>query len=168
MGWATSLCIVGLSYHLLMSDWRDTIWDCLRSRGATPGGGRAPNNQIAELQWRLERRPNADQLGCDRWGLCGCMLEHPEVQGFHVQVHDKKVKRCGFVPRHFVLKLAKVLDPNLTRGKFSPTWEGPYLIKEVFPDESCKLSTPDGQGISRHCHPINLRCYYSLSIYFLA
>ena len=81
--------------------------------------------------------------------------------------HDPKVRHRSFQPNDLVLRRAEVSVPEMARGKFAPTWEGPYLVKEVFLDGSCKLSTLDEQEFPRRWHLINLRRYYSLSIYFL-
>ena len=50
--------------------------------------------------------------------------------------HDPKVRHRSFQPNDLVLRCAEVSALEMARGKFAPTWEGPYLMKEVFPDGS--------------------------------
>ncbi|RWW35407.1 hypothetical protein BHE74_00059669 [Ensete ventricosum] len=60
-----------------------------------------------------------------------------------------------------VLRKAEVNDPNRSRGKLAPNWEGPYRVVEVVRDETYTLATMEGRVLPRTWHISNLRKFYA-------
>ena len=46
--------------------------------------------------------------------------------------HDARVKPYSFILGDLVLRLAKVSNPDLVRGKFAPNCKGTYIVTEAF------------------------------------
>ncbi len=65
---------------------------------------------------------------------------------------NKNVHPPEFLLRDLVLK--KIL-PNQSdpQGKWSPTYEGPFMVKKVFSDRALILTHMDGEELPR---PVNL------------
>jgi hypothetical protein len=86
-------------------------------------------DQLAWLESLNERRQLAAQ--------------HVEVTQRHRKVaFDKRQKTCKLLPDMWVmLQDARKLEFS---AKFDALWIGPYIIKEVFPNNSVQLKTLDG------------------------
>ncbi|KAI5400762.1 hypothetical protein KIW84_065571 [Lathyrus oleraceus] len=64
---------------------------------------------------------------------------------------DKKVKPRVFREGDFVLKKVLSFAPD-SRGKWTPNYEGPYVVKRAFSGGALMLTTMDGEDFTR---PVN-------------
>ena len=76
------------------------------------------------------------------------------------RAYNRKIKPGKIKEGDLVLKLTRPImtDP---RGKFKPSWEGPYLVKKLFSKGAAILSDLEGNEFKE---PINLK---KLKKYFL-
>ena len=51
-----------------------------------------------------------------------------------------------------------VRDPG--RGKWSPTWEGPYIVSEVLPNGAYRLINEEGEEMTNPVNARYLKKYY--------
>ena len=85
----------------------------------------------------------------------------------HVQAYQRKMARAfkkRVKPRplqrgDLVLRILRGLagDP---RGKFRPTWSGPYIIRELTPEGAAWLTDLDGNKFSEPTNVDQLKKYY--------
>ncbi|XP_077251961.1 uncharacterized protein LOC143891219 [Tasmannia lanceolata] len=73
--------------------------------------------------------------------------------------HDSKIRPRNFRTGDLVLRKAAVSQPAKV-GKLSPTWEGPYQVKEVIRPGSYKLGTLEEHLLPHAWNSKNLRQYY--------
>ncbi|XP_077245948.1 uncharacterized protein LOC143885765 [Tasmannia lanceolata] len=73
--------------------------------------------------------------------------------------HDSKIRPRNFRTGDLVLRKAAVSQPTKV-GKLSPTWEGPYRVKEVIRPGSYKLETLEEHLLPHAWNSKNLRRYY--------
>ncbi|XP_077231532.1 uncharacterized protein LOC143864659 [Tasmannia lanceolata] len=73
--------------------------------------------------------------------------------------HDTKIRPREFRTGDLVLRKAAVSQPRRV-DKLSPTWEGPYRIKEVIRPGSYRLETLDEQLLPHAWNSRNLRIYF--------
>jgi hypothetical protein len=45
-------------------------------------------------------------------------------------------------------------------GKWSPSWEGPYMVSKVVPDNACFVKTLEGQELPKALNGKYLKKYY--------
>ena len=75
-----------------------------------------------------------------------------------IKAFNKKVRRREYRVGDLVIKRIIQGDP---RGKWTPTYEGPFMIKNVFSGGAMILTTMDGDDLP---HPINadiVKRYYA-------
>ena len=76
--------------------------------------------------------------------------------------YNKATKSKVFVKGQMVLKVADHIKRNLSApSKFSPSWEGPFLIREANASGYYRLATVEGESLTE---PINgkwLKLYYA-------
>ena len=112
--------------------------------------------QISETEWAQSR---FDQLS---------LLDERRLRAAdHVQAYQRKMARAfkkRVKPRplqrgDLVLRILRGLagDP---RGKFRPTWSGPYIIKELTPEGATWLTDLDGNQFSEPTNVDQLKKYY--------
>ncbi|XP_077226454.1 uncharacterized protein LOC143859686 [Tasmannia lanceolata] len=73
--------------------------------------------------------------------------------------HDSKIRPREFRVRDLVLRKAAISQPKKA-GKLSPTWEGPYRVKEVIRPGSYRLETLEEQLLPHAWNSKNLRKYH--------
>jgi hypothetical protein len=77
-------------------------------------------------------------------------------------VYSKALRVRVFVEGQMVLKTAEFLRRNLpSPSKFSPNWDGPYIVREAHESDYYRLSKSDATILT---DPINGKClkhYYS-------
>ncbi|XP_077232510.1 uncharacterized protein LOC143869838 [Tasmannia lanceolata] len=73
--------------------------------------------------------------------------------------HDSKIRPREFRARDLVLRKAAISQPKKV-GKLSPTWEGPYRVKEVICPGSYRLETLEEHLLPHAWNSKNLRKYY--------
>ena len=112
--------------------------------------------QISKTEWAQSR---FDQLS---------LLDVRRLRaGDHVQAYQRKMARAfkkRVKPRplqrgDMVLRILRGLagDP---RGKFRPTWSGPYIIRELTPEGAAWLTDLDGNQFSESTNVDQLKKYY--------
>ena len=114
-------------------------------------------SKIPEYQWVESRLAQLTLLDEKRVKA----IYHSQLYQKRIaRTYNKKIKLGKVKERDLVLKLTKPImtDP---RGKFKPSWEGPYLVKKLFSKGAAILSDLEGNEFKE---PINL---YKLKKYFL-
>ena len=77
-----------------------------------------------------------------------------------IKAFNKKVKRQVYQVGDLVIKCI-ILPQGDPRGKWTPTYEGPFVIKSIFSDGAMILTTMDGDDLP---HPVNtdiVKRYYA-------
>ena len=77
-----------------------------------------------------------------------------------MHAHDRLVRPRSFRVGDLVLVLRRPIITRQRGGKFEPTWDGPFVIQQVYQGGAYRLV--DGEGIP-HPYPINgrfLKKYY--------
>ena len=74
-------------------------------------------------------------------------------------VFRKRVKPRPLHKVNLVLRIVRGLvgDP---RGKFRPSWSGPYVIRELTPERAAWLTNLDGNQFSEPTNVDQLKKYY--------
>ena len=112
--------------------------------------------QISETEWAQSR---FDQLS---------FLDERRLRATdHVQAYQRKMARAfkkRVKPRplqrgDLVLRILRGLAGDL-RGKFRPTWSGPYIIRELTPEGAAWLTNLDGNKFSKPTNVDQLKKYY--------
>ena len=77
-----------------------------------------------------------------------------------IRAHDKKIQPRQFQKGELVLKRIPQnwQDP---RGKWSPNWEGPYVVKKAFSREALILAKMDGKEFSSPINANIVKKYYA-------
>ena len=77
-----------------------------------------------------------------------------------IKAFNKKVRRQVYQVRDLVIKRIILLQGE-PRGKWTPTYEGPFVIKNIFSGGAMILTTMDGEDLP---HPVNtdiVKRYYA-------
>ena len=77
-----------------------------------------------------------------------------------MRAHDKKIRPKQFQERELVLKLIPQNRQN-PRGKWSPNWEGPYVVKKAFSRGVLILAKMDGKEFFSHINADIVKKYYA-------
>ena len=123
--------------------------------------------EIGSLRVALEQQiPEADWAQA-RFDQLNLLDERKLRAADHVRAYQRKMahtfkKRVKPKPLHIgdlVLRVIRGLikDP---RGKFKPSWSGPYFIKELIPDDVAWLMDLDGNQFSELTNVDQLKRYY--------
>ncbi|GAU46436.1 hypothetical protein TSUD_91540 [Trifolium subterraneum] len=104
--------------------------------------------ELAEAEWCQNRYDQLNLIEEKRMAaLCHGQLYQIRMK----QAFDRKVR-----PREFregsVLKIGPVIEPPDSRGKWTPNYEGPYVVKRAFSGGAMTLVTMDGDELPR---PVN-------------
>ena len=77
-----------------------------------------------------------------------------------MRAHDKKIRPRQFQKRELVLKWIPQnwQDPH---KKWSPNWEGPYVVKKAFSGEALILAKMDGKEFSSPINADIVKKYYA-------
>ena len=117
----------------------------------------ALEQQISETEWA---QSHYDQLN---------LLDERRLRAVdHVQAYQRKmthafkkrVKPKKFQKGDLVLKVLRgvISDP---RGKFRPTWSGPYVIRDLTPEEAAWLTDLDGNQFTEPVNVDQLKKFYT-------
>ncbi|KAJ9189416.1 hypothetical protein P3X46_000712, partial [Hevea brasiliensis] len=112
---------------------------------------------IDESQWIQSRLDQLNLLDEKRLAAAchGQLYQMRMARAF-----DKNVRPREFRPGDLVLK--KVLsNQNDPRGKWSPTYEGPYVVKKAFSGGALILTHMDGEEFPRPVNADTVRIYYA-------
>ena len=106
--------------------------------------------QISETKWAQSR---FDQLS---------LLDERRLRAVgHVQAYQRKMDRAfkkRVKPRP--LQRGDLVLRGDPRGKFRPTWSGPYIIRELTPEGAAWLTDLDGNQFSEPTNVDQLKKYY--------
>ena len=72
---------------------------------------------------------------------------------------NKGIKSRSIKEGDWVLKQARPI-PFDPRGKFKPTWEGPYRVVKVLPKGAVKISDLEGNEFTQPINMDRLKKYY--------
>ncbi|KAI5425620.1 hypothetical protein KIW84_031440 [Lathyrus oleraceus] len=73
---------------------------------------------------------------------------------------DKKVRPCIFRECDLVPKKILSFKPNF-RGKWTPNYEGPYVVKKAFSRDALILTTMDGEEFTHHVNVDAVKKYFA-------
>ncbi|KAI5436486.1 hypothetical protein KIW84_022833 [Lathyrus oleraceus] len=73
---------------------------------------------------------------------------------------DKKVKPRVFLEGDLVLKKVLSFVPDY-RGKWTPNYEGPYVVKRAFSGGALMLTTMDGEDFTRPVNSDAVKKYFA-------
>ena len=77
-----------------------------------------------------------------------------------IKAFNKKVRRQEYQVGNLMIKRI-ILSQGNTRGKWTPTYEGPFVVKNIFSGGAMILTTMDGDNLP---HPVNadiVKRYYA-------
>ena len=75
------------------------------------------------------------------------------------RAYNKKVRPRNFEVGQLVVK--RVLPhQDEAKGKFSPNWQGPYIIKQVLSKGALQLADMEGKTIDRIVNADSIKRYY--------
>ena len=77
-----------------------------------------------------------------------------------IRAHDKKIQPRQFQERELVLKRIPQNRQN-PRGKWSPNWEGPYVMEKAFSRGALILAEIDGKEFSSLINTDIVKKYYA-------
>ena len=73
---------------------------------------------------------------------------------------DQKVRRRCFQVRDLVLK--RILPPQTDhRGKWTPNYDGPYIVTKVFDGGALMLATMDGENFTSPVNSDAVKKYFA-------
>ena len=76
------------------------------------------------------------------------------------QAFNKKVRPHEFREGDLVLKKILSFQPD-SRGKWTPNYEGPYVVKRVFSGGAMTLATMDGNELARPVNSDAVKKYFA-------
>ncbi|GAU40233.1 hypothetical protein TSUD_219430 [Trifolium subterraneum] len=96
--------------------------------------------KLAEAEWCQNRYDQLNLIEEKRMAaLCHGQLYQRRMK----QAFDRKVRPCEFREGDLVLKKILSFQPD-SRGKWTPNYEGPYVVKRAFSGGAMTLATMDG------------------------
>ena len=104
--------------------------------------------ELSEAEWCQNRYDQLNLIEEKRMtALCHGQLYQTRMK----QAFDKKVRPREFKEGELVVKSIKSFQPD-PRGKWTPNYEGPYVVKRAFSGGALILTTMDGEELPR---PVN-------------
>jgi len=104
--------------------------------------------ELSEAEWCQNRYDQLNLIEEKRMtALCHGQLYQTRMK----QAFDKKVRPCECKDGDLAVKSMKSFHPD-PRGKWTPNYEGPYVVKRVFSGGALILTTMDGEKLPR---PVN-------------
>ena len=123
--------------------------------------------EMGSLRVTLEQQISETEWAQSRFEHLSLLDERRLRAADHVQAYQRKMARAfkkRVKPRplqrgDLVLRILRGLarDP---RGKFRPTWSGPYIIRELTPEGAAWLTDLDGNQFSEPTNVDQLKKYY--------
>jgi hypothetical protein len=105
--------------------------------------------ELSEAEWCQNRYDQLNLIEEKRMAaLCHGQLYQRRMK----QAFDKKVRPGEFREGDLVLKKILSFQPD-ARGKWTPNYEGPYVVKRAFSGGAMTLATMDGDELPR---PVNV------------
>ncbi|KAI5383937.1 hypothetical protein KIW84_071062 [Lathyrus oleraceus] len=112
------------------------------------------NSQTGALQIRY------DQLNLIEEKRLNAMCHGQLYQQRMKKAFDKKVKPRVFREDGLVLKKVLSFAPD-SRGKWTPNYEGPYVVKRAFSGGALMLTTMDGEDFTRPVNSDAVKKYFA-------
>ena len=123
--------------------------------------------EMRSLRVTLEQHISETEWVQSRFDHLSLLDERRLRETDHVQAYQRKMARAfkkRVKPRplqrgDLVLRILRGLagDP---RGKFRPTWSGPYIIRELTPEGATRLTDLDGNQFAEPTNVDQLKKYY--------
>ena len=113
--------------------------------------------KLEEAEWVQARHEQLNLIEEKRMkAICHGQLYQKRM----MRAHDKKVRPRQFQKEELVLKRIPQnrQDP---RGKWSPNWEGPYVVKKAFSEGALILAKMDGKEFSSPINVDIVKKYYA-------
>ena len=115
---------------------------------------------IALADKRFSRPPRYDQLNLIEEKRLTAMCHGQLYQQRMKKAFDKKVKPRVFREGDLVLKKVLSFAPD-SRGKWTPNYEGPYVVKRAFSGGALILTTMDGEDFTRPVNSDAVKKYFA-------
>ena len=112
--------------------------------------------KLSEAEWCHNRYDQLNLIEEKRITvLCHGQLYQKRMK----QTFDKKVRPREFKEGDLVLKRILSFQPD-SRGKWTPNYEGPYVVKRVFSGGAMTLTTMDGDEFPRPANSDAIKKYF--------
>ena len=113
--------------------------------------------KLTDAEWVQSRY---DQLNLIEEKRLTAMCHGQLYQQRMKKAFDKKVKPRVFREGDIVLKKVLSFVPD-SRGKWTPNYEGPYVVKRAFSGEALMLTTMDGEDFTRPVNSDAVKKYFA-------
>ena len=112
--------------------------------------------KLSEAEWCQIRYDQLNLIEEKRMtALCHGQLYQRRMK----QAFDKKVRPREFQEGDLVLKKILSFQPD-SGGKWSPNYEGPYVVKRTFSGGAMTLATMDGDEFPHHVNADAVKKYF--------
>ncbi|GAU46907.1 hypothetical protein TSUD_299580 [Trifolium subterraneum] len=112
--------------------------------------------KLSEAEWCQSRHDQLNLIEEKRMtALCHGQLYQKRMK----QVFDRKVRPREFKVGDLVLKKILSFQPD-SRGKWTPNYEGPYVVKRAFSGGAMTLATMDGDELPRLVNADAVKKYF--------
>ena len=114
------------------------------------------DSELEEAEWAKVRY---EQLNLISEKRIAAICHHQLYQKRMAKAYDKKVRPRVFQEGDLVLKkLLSLLGED--HSKWAPYYEGPYIVKKAFLGGALKLSSMDGEDLTRPVNSDSVKRYY--------
>ena len=113
--------------------------------------------KLTDAEWIQSRY---DQLNLIEEKRLTAMCHGQLYQQRMKKAFDKKVKPRVFREGDLVLKKVLSFAPD-SRGKWTPNYEGPYVVKRAFSGGALILTTMDGEDFTRPVNSDAVKKYFA-------
>jgi len=112
--------------------------------------------ELSEAEWVQSRYDQLNLIEEKRMNaLCHGHLYQKRMK----QDFDKEVRPREFKEGDLVLKKTMTFQPD-SRGKWTPNYEGPYVVKRAFSGSAMTLQTMDGEELPRTVNTDAIKKYF--------
>ena len=101
-----------------------------------------------------------DQLNLIDEKILTAVFHSQTYQKRMIKAFNKKVRRQAYQVGDLVIKRI-ILPQSDPRGKWTPTYEGPFVIKNIFSGGAMILTTTDGEDLPRPANTDIVKRYYA-------
>ena len=113
--------------------------------------------KLEEAEWVKNRY---DQLNLIEEKCMKAICHGQMYQKRMIRAHDKKMHPRQFHPGELVLKKILPIHKDVW-GKWTPNWEGPYVVKQAFSGGALILSEMDGNVLPNPVNSDSVKKYYT-------
>jgi len=112
--------------------------------------------ELSEAEWVQSRYDQLNLIEEKRMtALCHGQLYQKRMK----QAFDKKIRPREFKEGDLVLKKIMTFQAD-SRGKWTPNFEGPYVVKRAFSGGAMTLQTMDGEKLPRTVNADAVKKYF--------